>query len=63
MVAKANDTKPFAAQKAITSGISRLLFCVKMLTAIQLDNQFCCMRNKINYVRSNWCLATKANAV
>jgi hypothetical protein len=62
-VTKPNHTKSFATQKAITSGISPLLFWVKMLAAIQLDNQFCCVRNKINYVGSDWRLAPKANAV
>jgi hypothetical protein len=63
MVAKPNHTKSFPTQKTITSEISRLLLWVKMWVAIQLDNQFCCMRNKINDVGSDWRLATKAHAV
>ena len=63
MVAKPNDTKSFAAQKIIATSIKFVSCLFKMLTAVHLDDQFCCVRNEVNNVGPDWRLTTKTNAI
>ncbi len=63
MIAEADHAKTLAGQVSIPTCVAPFLMRLKVLPAVELDDQVCGVANEVDNVRPNRGLAPKTNAV
>jgi hypothetical protein len=63
VIAESQHPEPLEPQKCVSTRVPLLVRFLKMLSAVNLDDQFGRVANKIDDVRPYGCLTPKPNAV